>query len=127
VRVLLLDDDPATTDLLKLILEPLQIRVITANSTLEGLELVEKAHPDLIILDLMMPDLDSWQMCAMIRQISHLPILILSAVDRPRQVAEALDAGADDYLIKPVPNNVLIAHINKLLRRAKLAAVPILV
>jgi DNA-binding response OmpR family regulator len=126
VRVLVIDDDPATTDLLKLILEPLQIRVIAVNSALEGIRFVEEVTPDLIILDLMMPDLDGWQMCAMIRQMSHLPILILSAVDRPHQVAEALDAGADDYLIKPVPNNVLIAHINKLLRRTKLAAVPIL-
>ncbi len=70
----------------------------------------------------MMPEMDGWEVCKAIREFSNLPILILSALDNPGMVAAALDAGADDYLIKPVPSGVLIAHINNLLRRSRLEA-----
>jgi two-component system response regulator ResD len=73
--------------------------------------------PDVIILDLMMPGMDGWQVCSQIRTFSSVPILILSALHSPGLVASALDAGADDYLVKPVPSGVLIAHLNKLTRR----------
>jgi two-component system KDP operon response regulator KdpE len=126
MRVIVIDDDPATTDLLRLILEPMAVTVIIANTGLEGIRLVEEKTPDIIILDLMMPNLDGWEVCKKIRLFSLVPILILSAVDRPGQVAEALDAGADDYLIKPIISNILIAHINKILRRHKLAIAPLL-
>jgi two-component system KDP operon response regulator KdpE len=65
----------------------------------------------------MMPGMDGWQVCAQVRSFSAVPILILSALDSPGMVASALDAGADDYLVKPVPVGVLIAHLNTLTRR----------
>jgi two-component system, OmpR family, response regulator len=70
-----------------------------------------------VILDLMMPGKNGWQVCAEARAFSSVPILILSALDSPGNVASALDAGADDYLIKPVPSNVLIAHLMTMTRR----------
>jgi two-component system KDP operon response regulator KdpE len=120
MKILVIDDDPAMTDLLKLLLEPASSQVITANSGPEGVRLVRIENPDIIILDLMMPDMNGWQVCKIVREFSKVPILILSALDSPGLVAAALDTGADDYLIKPVPSSVLVAHINKLVRRTRL-------
>lgn len=121
MKILVIDDDPAMTDLLKLLLEPSLSNVYTANTGPEGIRLVRSENPDIIILDLMMPDMNGWQVCNIVREFSKVPILILSALDSPGLVAAALDSGADDYLIKPVPSSVLIAHINKLVRRTRLA------
>ncbi len=71
----------------------------------------------------MMPDMNGWQVCKAVSEFSKVPILILSALDSPGLVAAALDSGADDYLIKPVPSSVLVAHINNLVRRTRLAPV----
>jgi two-component system KDP operon response regulator KdpE len=120
MKILVIDDDPAMTDLLKLLLEPASAQVVTANSGPEGVRMVRIENPDLIILDLMMPDMNGWQVCKTVREFSKVPILILSALDSPGLVAAALDTGADDYLIKPVPSSVLVAHINKLVRRTRL-------
>ncbi len=79
--------------------------------------MIREISPDVIILDLMMPGMDGWQVCAQVRAFSDVPILILSALDSPGMVASALDAGADDYLVKPVPVGVLLAHLNTLTRR----------
>ncbi len=116
--ILVIDDDPAMTELLRLLLLPTQSTVIIANSGYEGVELAQSDQPELIILDLIMPEMDGYQVCQAIRKFSDLPIIILSALDNPEMVAKALDAGADDYLIKPVTSGVLIAHINNLVRRA---------
>jgi DNA-binding response OmpR family regulator len=118
MKILVIDDDPAMIELLRLLLAPTESTVITANSGCEGVKLVESEQPELIILDLMMPEMDGCQVCQAVRKFSDLPILILSALDNPGMVAKALDAGADDYLIKPVPSGVLIAHINNLIRRS---------
>lgn len=119
MKILVIDDDPAMTELLKLLLHPAASDVITANSGVEGVAAAKKYQPEVIILDLMMPEMDGWQVCQAVRGFSRVPILILSALDNPGMVARALDAGADDYLIKPVPSGVLIAHINNLVRRTK--------
>ncbi len=122
MKILVIDDDPAMTDLLKLLLAPAAAEVIAANSGPEGIRMANETKPDVITLDLMMPDINGWQVCKAIRKVSSIPILILSALDSPGLVAAALDAGADDYLIKPVPSSVLLAHINKLVRRNNVAA-----
>jgi two-component system, OmpR family, KDP operon response regulator KdpE len=121
MKILVIDDDLAMTDLLKLILEPASSAVLTANSGPEGINQTKSQSPDVVILDLMMPDMNGWQVCKAIREFSRVPILILSALDSPGLVAAALDAGADDYLIKPVPSSVLVAHINNLVRRTRLS------
>jgi two-component system response regulator MtrA len=117
LKVLAIDDDPAMTELLTLLLKTHGYNVVTANSGTDGVEAARKESPDVVILDLMMPGMDGWQVCAQIRTFSTVPILIFSALDSPGMVASALDAGADDYLVKPVPSGVLIAHLNKLTRR----------
>ena len=66
-----------------------------------------------------MPEKDGWQICRDIRSFSTTPILILSVLNNPDAVAQALDEGADDYLIKPVPSGVLIAHLKNLIRRSR--------
>jgi len=119
-KILVIDDDLAMTDLLKLLLRPTGSEVRVANDGRTGIDLVKKHSPQIIILDLMMPEMDGWQICKEIRTFSNTPILILSALDNPGLVAAALDAGADDYLIKPVTSSALIAHMNNLLRRANL-------
>jgi len=119
MKILVIDDDAAMTELLKLLLQPAASQVLTANTGMEGVELAKNGEPDVVILDLMMPEMDGWKVCEHIRTFSTVPILILSALDNPGMVARALDAGADDYLIKPVPSGVLIARLNTLVRRAR--------
>jgi DNA-binding response OmpR family regulator len=118
LKVLAIDDDPSMTELLTLLLKTHGFDALSANTGEEGVELVRKAAPDIIILDLMMPGMDGWQVCAKVRSFSNVPILIFSALDSPGMVASALDAGADDYLVKPAPSGVLIAHLNTLTRRS---------
>src|SRR5512138_1974472 len=121
VKILVIDDDIGMTELLSLLLAPASSEIITANSGQDGIEYVKKYNPDIIILDLMMPEMNGWSVCKSIREFSDIPILILSAMDAPGCVAQALDVGADDYLVKPVSSGTLIAHLNKLLRRSKIS------
>jgi DNA-binding response OmpR family regulator len=115
--ILTIDDDPAITDLLSVILRANGFEVMIANSGEEGVQIIKEKTPRLVILDLMMPDMDGWQVCKAVRAFSSVPILILSALDDPSVVASILDAGADDYLVKPVPSAVLVAHLNKIRRQ----------
>jgi DNA-binding response OmpR family regulator len=118
LKILTIDDDPAITDLISLLLRSYGLDVIVANDGEHGLEVARTEHPDLIMLDLTMPGMDGWQICKTIRAESKVPIIVLSALDDPSVVSTVLDAGADDYMVKPVPSSVLIAHINNLTRRA---------
>lgn len=116
-KILVIDDDAAITELMSMLLKTFGFEVLTTNIGEEGIRLAREANPNVILLDLMMPDLDGWQVCKAIRQTSDVPILILSAINDPRMVASVLDVGADDFLVKPVPSGVLVANIKKLLRR----------
>ena len=117
VSVLVIDDDPAMTDLLKIILSSYHMEVRAVNDGQSCLNCLNEYLPHLIILDLLMPELDGWKVCRSIKQTFQIPIIVLSAIDSPKMIADALDAGADDYLIKPVTSASLIAHINTLVRR----------
>lgn len=116
--VLVIDNDVALTEILKVILEPKAFEVFTAQKVEDGIDAVRRLGPDVIVLDLDMPEKDGWQICRDIRAFSKTPILVLSALNKPDAVAQALDVGADDYLIKPVPSGVLVAHLKNLIRRA---------
>ena len=118
MKVLVIDDDPAMTELLCLLLKPATTDVFVANSGKHGINLAKEYTPDVIILDLMMPEMDGYEVCHKIRSFSSTPILVLSALDMPGMVSKALDAGADDYLIKPVTSSILVAHLKNLLRRS---------
>src|SRR5689334_16545366 len=116
-QILVIDDDVAITELMSMLLKTHGFDVITCNSGADGVKMAETNKPDAILLDLMMPDMDGWQVCKSIRVFSNTPILVLSAINDPRMVASVLDAGADDFLVKPVPSGVLVAHIRKMVRR----------
>lgn len=115
--ILAVDDDVAITELLAALLRTHGFDVLTANNGEDGIRLIRERNPHIVILDLMMPGMDGWQVCKTVRTFTSVPILVLSALDDPSMVANALDAGADDYLVKPVPSAILIAHVNKLIRR----------
>jgi len=117
VKLLVIDDDSAVTDLLSLLLRSHGFEVGATNNSTDGLSMIRDNSPDVVILDLMMPDMDGWQICKAVREFSQVPIIILSALNDPSMIASVLDAGADDYLTKPTPSRVLIAHINRLVNR----------
>ncbi len=116
--ILTIDDDYAITELLSIILRSHGFEVLTANNSQDGLRIIAEESPDAITLDLMMPDVSGLEMCKKIRAISTIPILVLSAISDPAMVASVLDAGADDFIVKPVPSTVLTARVNMLLRRS---------
>lgn len=117
LKLLVIDDDSAVTDLLTLLLKSNGFEVAATNNSAEGLSAIRENPPDVVILDLMMPEMDGWQICKAVREFSQVPIIILSALNDPSMIASVLDAGADDYLTKPTPSRVLIAHINRLVNR----------
>jgi two-component system response regulator MprA len=125
VRILVVDDDPAVTALLARGLKYEGYTVDVASAGEEGIRLADTYHPDLVILDIMMPGLDGFQVCQKLRAAdSHLPILMLTAKDAPADQVEGLDTGADDYVIKPFVFEVLIARVRALLRRREGQAGP---
>lgn len=119
-NILVIDDDIALTETLKMILAPKEYNIIVANNGIEGVDKARRFNPDVIVLDLFMPGMDGWQVCQEIRKFSFSPILVLSAMSKPGYVVQALNEGADDYLIKPVPSSVLVAHLNNLIRRVRI-------
>jgi DNA-binding response OmpR family regulator len=116
-KILVIDDDAAVTDLLSLLLKSQGFDVTATNNSSDGLTLIREKSPDLVVLDLMMPEIDGWEVCKSVRAFSQVPIIILSALNDPSMIASVLDAGADDYLTKPTPSRVLVAHINRLVNR----------
>ncbi len=120
VKILVIDDDKGMTDMLTLLLSSTSPEIITANSGKSGVDLARLHKPDIILLDLMMPEINGWMVCKSVREFSDAPILILTSIDSSGVIAQAFDAGADDYLIKPVSGGTLMAHVNNLLRRSKI-------
>ncbi|MEJ5241511.1 MAG: response regulator [Anaerolineales bacterium] len=116
-RILIVDDDEMIVELFSLLLKSHGYDVLKARNGKEGVEKVKTENPDLILLDLMMPEMDGLQVCQHVRAFSQIPIIIISALDHPAMIAQALDAGADDYLVKPVPSGVLMSRIARLLWR----------
>ena len=116
-KIIVIDDDTAVTDLLSVLLKSHGIDVRATNNSTDGLSLIRDEEFDLVILDLMMPEMDGWEICKEVRSFSQVPIIVLSALNDPSMVASVLDAGADDYLTKPTPSRILVAHINRLTRR----------
>ena len=117
IKILVIDDDTAVTDLLSLLLKSQGFDVASTNNSNDGLNFIRDNRPDLVVLDLMMPEMDGWEVCKSVRAFSQVPIIILSALNDPSMIASVLDAGADDYLTKPTPSRVLVAHINRLIKR----------
>ncbi|MFG2819993.1 two-component system response regulator CseB [Kitasatospora sp. NPDC048365] len=116
-RILLVEDDEVIREATQLALERYGFPVETAADGLEGLERFRAAPPDLLLLDVMLPLLDGVGLCRRIREESQLPILMMSARTEPIDVISGLEAGADDYVVKPFETAVLVARIRTVLRR----------
>ncbi len=124
INVLLIDDDPDISIMLRTLLRGQDFQIRAAYSGPEGVEACSGHPTDVIILDLMMPEMDGWEVCRRLREFSDVPVLVLSAVGAPGSVARALEAGADDYLIKPVHASLLASRLRTLVRKYALAARP---
>lgn len=119
-HVLLIDDERKLTDPLRSSFERAGYQITIANDGHTGLSLALVEKPDVIILDVMMPGLDGWRVCAAIRQHSNVPIIMLTALDDSLDRIKGLELGADDYLVKPFGFKEIEAHIRAMLRRVQL-------
>jgi two-component system KDP operon response regulator KdpE len=115
--VLIVDDDPGLRELIRINLEHEGYRVLQAVNGVECLEVVREQRPEIVLLDVMMPEMDGLEACARIRDFSQVPILMLTAKVQSRDIITGLDKGADDYLVKPFNIDELTARIRALLRR----------
>jgi len=118
MTILTVDDDPNLLQFLAVNLESRGFRVLQAHDGVEALQIFAEHQPDLIILDLVMPNLDGWSVCRQIRETSVVPIIVLSARGDEEGKVKALRLGADDYLTKPFGVAELLARIRAVLRRA---------
>jgi two-component system KDP operon response regulator KdpE len=116
--VLIIDDDPMAIQLVTDTLRQQEYVVISAPDGPQGLRAMYEHHPDLIILDVNMPTMDGWTVCQRIREVSNVPVVMLTARDAPEEVIKGLDLGADDYVTKPFDIKVLLARVRATLRRA---------
>ena len=116
-RILLVDNDVTLLQVLKATLEADGYAVSVASSGEQGLRVAYALDPDLILLDIMMPGMDGWEVCRRIRQMSDVPIIMLTALYTPADTARGLQLGADDYVTKPIHHRVLVARIEAIFRR----------
>jgi len=116
-KILVVDDDKNICELLRLYLEKEGYAVSLAFDGREGLNKFQKESPDLILLDVMMPNVDGWQVCREIRKTSQCPIIMLTAKGETIDKVLGLELGADDYVVKPFDSKEVVARIKAILRR----------
>jgi DNA-binding response OmpR family regulator len=115
--ILLVDDETRMLDLLSLYLTPLGYKCIQKNSAFEAISYLEEHHSDLILLDVMMPEMDGWEACREIRKHWDIPVIMLTARTEKPDIVKGLNIGADDYVTKPFDEAELVARIEAVLRR----------
>ncbi len=113
LKILSIDDDSSITKLISILLGIYGMQVITANSGKDGLALVRSESPDLVLLDIMMPDMNGWEVCQAIRSFSTVPIVAFSALGSPQEIDKALKMGFNDFLEKPSSAEILVERIQK--------------
>ena len=118
-KILVIDDDPNMAELIRLILKPRGLVIYHAINGQEGLKQAYELQPDLIILDIMMPEYDGYEVCARLRELSDVPIVMLTAKSQSSDVTRGFAMGANDYVKKPFSNDELVSRIESLLRRNK--------
>jgi two-component system KDP operon response regulator KdpE len=123
-KILVIDDDKDLAQMLKAQLELMDYNVVTAANGRDGLKKSYQVRPDLVVLDIMMPDMDGWETCNRLRELSNVPIIMLTARNMKGDVVKGLESGADDYLTKPFSSAELNARIQAVLRRSKEANSP---
>lgn len=117
-RILVVEDEPDTVILLKHLLRSAGYNVLGAMSGQEALKKFSEVKPNLVLLDLMMPGMDGWETYRYLRQMSDVPVMILSAISDKEEVVRALRSGVDDFMTKPFLNAEVIARVEAILRRS---------
>ena len=117
LKILIVDDDPNILQLISLYLTKEGFEVQQAQDGAEGLRLFKAAPPSLMLLDIMLPGMDGWQVCREVRKVSNIPIIMLTAKDETFDKVLGLELGADDYIVKPFDMKELVARIKAVLRR----------
>ena len=116
-KILVVDDDLNICELLKLYLENEGYAVFTANDGQEAVDKFKNKTPDLVLLDIMLPKMDGWQVCREIRKVSSAPIIMLTAKGETFDKVLGLELGADDYVVKPFDAKEVMARVKAVLRR----------
>ena len=116
-KILIVEDDGNIRELLRLYLEREGYEITEAANGEEGVELWRKIYPDMILLDVMMPIMDGWQVCKIIRKESKVPIIIMTAKGETFDKVNGLEMGADDYIVKPLEMREVIARVRAIFRR----------
>lgn len=120
--ILIVDDDKNICKLLNLYLGQAGYRLLFAHDGSTALDMLQKEQPDLVILDIMLPLINGWDVCRLIRKSSDIPIIMLTARDASEDKVAGLDMGADDYVVKPFDPNEVAARVRAHLRKAKRAS-----
>ena len=113
--ILIVDDEQSVRDILSEWLRGAGYSTSSASNGLEGLNTLYREHPDLVITDILMPQIDGYELCSLIRQISGTPIMVVTALDRDSQRHEGLRVGADDFVVKPVNQQSFLSRVSHLL------------
>jgi len=117
--ILVVDDEPKIVKLTRDYLEKDGFRVISAGNGAVALEMARREHPDLVVLDLLLPDMDGWEVCRSLRRETDVPIIMLTARSEESDQIVGLELGADDYITKPFSPKTLVARVRALLRRTQ--------
>ncbi|NIP51743.1 MAG: response regulator transcription factor [Gammaproteobacteria bacterium] len=115
--IVAIDDELETRKLLDIIFRRTGATVLTGANYEAGMALLETENPDVMLVDIMMPQIDGLSMCQRVRQVSDVPIIIVTARDRPKDIVTGLRAGADDYVVKPFQTEILVERVKAVLRR----------
>ena len=121
-RILVIDDNERDRRLLRDALEHEGYSVESAADGVEGLKVLFERRPDVVVLDVIMPSMDGWTVCQRIREITDVPVVMLTSLNRDEEVVKGLELGADDFVSKPVSPRQLIARVRAVLRRARAPA-----
>ena len=116
-RILIVDDESGLRELVRINLEHEGFAVFQAENGAQGLAMAQEHLPDLVLMDVMMPEMDGWEACKRLREFSQVPVLMLTARIQSQDIVTGLDSGADDYLGKPFNMDELMARVRALLRR----------
>ena len=116
-RVLVVDDDKNICEIVRLYLDKEGFEVVIANDGQTAIDLFKQKTPSVVVLDVMLPKMDGFQVCREIRRVSNIPIIMLTAKGETFDKVLGLELGADDYMVKPFENKELVARIKAILRR----------
>ena len=117
-KILVIDDEKSTVQLVSMLLSRRGFEVHKAYCAQGGLRMAYHQQPDLVLLDIIMADIDGWEVCKRLREMSDVPIIFFTALGSARNIVKGLEIGADDYIVKPVDDDELVARIRARLRRS---------